>query len=253
MRRFFVEDMDPSAGVVAITGAELAHLKKVLRLRPGERVAVFNGKGVELTGTLSEVGSESATVEVEGLSRMKGEGPIAIILVQGLIKGEKPELVIQKATELGVAAVVFYGAERSVTELKGARKASRLERWRKVAVEAAKQCERTVVPGVSVSEGLAKAVECLPADSGALRLVLVEESAGGAERVPIKAALEGHKARPAGVVVVVGPEGGFPAKELRAVIEAGFTPVEMGPRVMRAETAAIAAVAVIQYALGDME
>lgn len=242
MRRFFVEDITKEARSAAISGEEFSHLKKVLRLAEGAKVELFNGAGLALAGTIESIGKESAKIKIEGRSEGNMESPTRVVLLQGLLKGEKPELVIQKATELGAAGVVFYSTARTVPVIAAYKTEAKLLRWKKVAVEAAKQCGRTVLPLLG-SVTFREAVE----GRGGLKIMLWEGRGAGS----VKEALKRPEAKD-GVAILVGPEGGFSDEEVVEAQKNGFIPVGLGPRILRAETAAIGIVSVVQYELGDM-
>lgn len=244
MRRFYSPDLTEDAKTLEITGDELNHLARVLRLGPGSRVAVINGRGVEAEGVIEEVTRDSAVVAVESVRAGAGESPLELTLIQALVKSSKPELIVQKATELGANRVVFYPSARSVTRpgSKGAER--KAERWVRVAVEAAKQCERSVVPEVALAEDLAGAVEA--AGEVELRLILTERGGG-----PLSETLKGPEGPVSSVVLLVGPEGGFTPEELDGAASFGFSGASLGPRILRSETAAVAALAVVQHLLGD--
>ncbi len=243
MRRFYVEEINEDSKEVDIQGPELIHLKKVLRLGKGASVSVFNGQGLELRGRVESMGRAKAVVKIEGRVENKLESPVEVVLIQGLVKGLKPEFIVQKATELGVTTVRFFGADRAVPGMRG-RLAARLSRWRRVAVEAAKQCGRQVVPEVEFMPDLKSAVSEV---GGLLKLQLYEGKIEGV--ISLKAALK-SPFNNKGVAVLVGPEGGFTVVELDTAGQAGFRPVSLGPRTLRAETAAVAVLSIVQYELG---
>lgn len=241
VRRFFVEGLDKGLTSVKVSGDEFIHLKRVLRLSKGSEVTVFDGKGLELDGTIESVEGGYALVKVTGAREGFRESRIEITLIQGLLKGDKPEFVVQKATELGVDTISFFTSERTVPlPDKGLAKGLR---WRKAAVEAAKQCGRPVVPDIKPPAPLKDALSSIDCD---LRLMLWE---GGSAR-SIKELLSGSASRT--VALLVGPEGGFSEEEVRLALQQGFSPVGLGPRILRAETAAVSAVSIIQFALGDL-
>lgn len=242
MRRFFVEEIAEGTEAARIAGGEFAHLKKALRLRKGDAVALFNGKGLELNGTIESVGRDFAEVRIEGRAERRSESPVEVILLQGLLKGDKPEFIIQKATELGASEISFYTTARTVPLAPDRAKEAR---WRKVAIEAAKQCGRTVLPRVTVAGDLRGA---LAGREGMVKLALWEGVAGAGG---IKEALRGA-AEAKGVVALVGPEGGFSKEDVEAAKKEGFVSVGLGPRILRAETAAVAVLTVVQYELGDL-
>lgn len=245
MRRFFVDDISAGAASVEIRGEEFIHLKKVLRLGPGSEVSIFNGRGLEFKGVIKKVGRSSALVSVSGKILSTTESPVPITLIQGLVKATKPELVVQKSVELGLAGIVFYTAARSVVVTKG-RTEKKLERLKKVAVGAAKQCGRSVLPSLEIAGSLAEAVsKDFPENT--LKIILMERGPARG----LKEVLSG-KSGLMDVAVLVGPEGGFTAEEAREARSRGFMPAALGPRVLRSETAALASAAIIQYELGDM-
>lgn len=243
MRRFFLEDIDERAKVAEITGEEFTHLRKVLRLGPGDEAALFNGKGLELTARIESVSARSARLLITGKSQTLKESPFGLILLQALLKGDKPEFVIQKTTELGVSAICFYVTARTVSKVDEEKAEKKLLRWKKAAIEAAKQCGRSVLPRITFAEDLRGAVEPAQAD---LKLLLWERA--GAR--PLREFLAGE--RPSNAAVLIGPEGGFSDIDAATSEKAGFVKVSMGPRILRAETAAVAAVAAVQYAFGDL-
>ncbi len=244
MRWFFVDDIGADDVAVRIAGTEFTHLKKALRLKPGSTVSVFNGKGLKLSGRIESVGRESAVVTVEGSTFNEGESGLDLTLVQGLLKGDKPELIVQKTTELGVKGVLFYSAPRTVPDLAEGKARDRVRRWRRVAIEAAKQCGRTVAPHIDYVD-FASALE---RGGEGVRVVLWEnERSQGIGDI-----LGRCRGSHGPIALLVGPEGGFSADDLDEAVKNGFIPVSLGRRVLRAETAAIAGVSIIQHRLGDL-
>jgi len=243
MRRFFVEDMDRSAKKAEVAGTEFTHLKKVLRLAPGDEASVFNGQGVELFGKIESMGPASAIITIEGERAAASESPLELTLLQGLLKGDMPEFIVQKATELGVTAIRFYTTDRTVPKVEGDGAEKKLMRWRKAAIEAAKQCGRSTLPEITLAASLKAAVE----GTGAGLKLLLWEKKGAAD---LKDLLSGEKPGP--VALLVGPEGGISDDDADDAVKAGFIKAGMGPRILRAETAAIAAVSLVQHAFGDL-
>jgi 16S rRNA (uracil1498-N3)-methyltransferase len=249
VRRFFVEGINRDDRSIVITGDEFYHLTRVLRLKRDATVTVFDGRGLELTGRVASVESERAVVEVTGLRENSSESPLEIILLQGMAKGGRMEIIIQKGTELGVSSIRPFLTERSVPRLGVQGIEKRLHRWRRVAVEAAKQCDRALLPAieepVTFDEAIVGHGDCLKLipwemeKSTGLRMVLEQYWPEGPGKV-------------AKVVVLIGPEGGLARESVEMACREGFQPVTLGPRVLRTETAAIALLAVLQYALGDL-
>lgn len=224
------------------------YLRAVLRLRAGAPLALFDGSGREYAAVLGAFDGPEATADVVRVEDgcRAARGPVT--LAAGLTKGSKLDLVVQKATELGAAAVYPLLTRRAVPRLEGGREA-RLARWRRIALEAAEQCGRADLPEVHPAEPLdAFLARPFP---GALRLCFHEGAARGAAGVaPLREVLAEWRASERGagpVVALLGPEGGFAPGEADAARAAGYRWAGLGPRVLRAETAALAALAVLAY------
>jgi 16S rRNA (uracil1498-N3)-methyltransferase len=244
--RLWVEPATLSAGARRVDGDDFRYLARVLRLAHGDELVLFDGAGREARARVEHVDGITGfmTLEVEAPAPVdaRAQGATSITLLCALLKGEKMDLVVQKACELGAARLVPVTAARSVVKLDAARGASRSERWRKIAREAARQCGRADVLEVAEVSSLEAALAAAP--EGA-RFVLHE----GARTSPLSAALPATATH---VTAAVGPEGGFTDAEVAAARALGFQPVGLGPRVLRAETAALAVLAVLGWALGDL-
>jgi 16S rRNA (uracil1498-N3)-methyltransferase len=210
------------------------YLADVLRLSPGTRIEVFDGRGGRYG---AEIGPGFEWVAL-GPREAAPAASVEIALVVALAKGEKMDLVVQKATELGVARLLPFEAERSVIRLEPGKGEERASRWRRIAAEAARQCGRADLPEVAAPAPLAGALGALAPGTR----VFVFHPGGGR--------IEGGGA--AAVAAVVGPEGGLTEAEVRTCEDAGGIRAGLGPRVLRAETAAIVAVALLQAKLGDL-
>jgi len=222
----------------ALTEEARHYLRDVLRLSPGDPVELFDGRGTAWEARV-EPGFEGLAL---GARRAAAPGGPSIHLLFALAKGEKCDLVVQKATELGAARLVPFAAERSVVVLDASKGAERAERWRRIAEEAARQCGRADVPEVAAPASLAAALAAVPEG---FRLLALHGEGGR----PLAAlGLEGAP----GLAAVVGPEGGLTAEELAACRQAGALAASLGPRTLRAETAAIAVVALLQGLVGDL-
>jgi 16S rRNA (uracil1498-N3)-methyltransferase len=219
-------------------GEEARHyLVEVLRLAPGAEVEVFDGRGGRYAGRL-DAGLETVSLGPREEARSAG---VELALLFALSKGEKVELVVQKATELGATRIVPFAAERSVVRLEAAKGEERARRWRKIAEEAARQCGRSDVPEVAAPSPLGAALAALAPGTA---VVLFHP--GGAPLSTLA------PPAPSGIAAVVGPEGGLADEEVRACERAGAARASLGPRVLRAETAAIVAVALLQARFGDL-
>jgi len=245
MRRFYIEDISEDASRVEVRGTEFLHMSRVLRLRQGAVVALFNGAGLELIGKVEGIFKDHAVVLVETATWQAGESKLKTTLIAGLVKADKPEFIIQKSTELGVTELVFYPADRSITSVDADKAGQRLIRWRRVAIEAAKQCGRTVVPRLILAPDMQTAISGL---DGMLKLILWESE----KEKGLNDVLNGTSSEK-GVAFLVGPEGGFTGQEVEAARMAGFVSISLGPRILRAETAAIVMLAIVQHGRGDMK
>lgn len=217
------------------------HLVRVMRLASGDGCILFNGDGHDYRAQLVEVGKRNARVRIEAAIAVDNESPLRITLLQGIARGEKMDLILQKSTELGVAALVPVNSERSEVRLQGERASKRLAHWNSVVASACGQSGRAVIPPVSAPANLAQACTELPADS--LRLCLDPRGQWRLDTLPTVGA--------GGIVVAIGPEGGWSPRDLQILAEAGFSGLQLGPRVLRTETAGLAALAALQARLGD--
>lgn len=243
MRRFTIAPDAVDGGRVTFDADESRHLWRVLRLRPGDTVVATDGRGRDYTVRLDAVGARSTgTVLGEGL--VAAESPLAVTLIQSVPKSEKMEAIVRAATELGVERVLPALTERTVVRMDAARWRERARRWQRVAREAAKQSRRPVIPEVEVPRALGE-ILARPL-AGALALCAWE---GGGESL---AAVLEASARPRSAVILVGPEGGLSGAEADAARSSGFRLVNLGPRILRTETAAPALLAVLQLTFGDL-
>ena len=216
------------------------HVARVLRARAGQLLTLFDGRGGEYDATIVQIDRRGVQVRIELHRAIERESPLPVTLLQALARGERMDFIVQKATELGVAAIVAMGGDRSVVRLDGAGLARRCEHWRAVAISACEQCGRNRVPTISHAADLASA--CGEVDATSVRLLLAPD----ADQTLI--AVTRQAAR---IALAVGPEGGFSDEELSLAQQQGFTFCRLGPRMLRAETAPLAALAAIQAVAGD--
>ena len=238
--QFFTEPADLGREEAVLRGDEARHAARVLRLRVGERLLVADGRGRVAEATAVAVGHDEVRAQVTALRTLEPRRP-ALTVVVGLVKGAKLDLVVQKLTELGVERVAPALCRRSVVAWDAARRAAARQRLAAVALAAAKQSRRALVPEVTPVADLADQVAAAPPP----RLVCWEEGSR-----PLSAALPAEP--PAALTLVVGPEGGLEAAEVAACQAAGAEPVTLGPLVLRAETAAIAATAAVAFRYGHL-
>jgi 16S rRNA (uracil1498-N3)-methyltransferase len=244
MARFFVAASAIQGDHGTITGQELQHLRRVLRLRPGDRVTVFDESGREHDAIIRSVDADKAALEITRSYEPQRESSLNLTLALGLTKGEKMDLVVEKATELGVQAIVPFVSRYAVPKLDERKVHARAQRWHKIAVSAAKQCGRTQIPALLQMCSFTDLVSA--PWPGTLKVLLWEKETVGSLH-----SLEEQRGA-AAVLLAVGPEGGFSAEEAAQAEEHGFFLAGLGRRTLRAETAAITAVAVAQFVWGDL-
>lgn len=219
------------------------HACRVLRLRSGDALTLFDGRGGEYLCRLAGVGRERATVEVVRWLDLERESPLRLTLVQALQSGEKMDTTVQKAVELGVARIVPVASRRSVMKLQGERALRRVEHWRGVVASACEQCGRNRLPEVSDVQALDDYLRAA-AVAQTLRLMLAPGARHGLRSLPVPDA-----ATP--IELLIGAEGGLAPEEMRLAEAAGFVPIALGPRILRTETAGLAALAAMQAIWGD--
>jgi len=226
---------------VTLRGPAAAHVTRVLRLGAGDAVTLFNGDGMDYPARIAALRHGSVDAEVTGRTAARAESPLAMTLVQGIARAERMDLVVQKATELGVAAIVPVATARSVVKLDADSRDRKTAHWRGIAVAACEQCGRARVPDVLEPVTLAARL-AKPADAG-LRFLLSPDADSS-----LAAAARGATS----VELLVGPEGGLEDAERKSALAAGYRSCGLGPRVLRSETAALAALAVLQTIAGDL-
>jgi 16S rRNA (uracil1498-N3)-methyltransferase len=214
---------------------------RVLRLGAGDAITLFDGTGTDFPARIISAGRRGVTVDVAEGRPVHRESPLRIELLQGICRGTRMDTVLQKATELGVTVLRPVSTERTVVHLDEARTPARMNHWRGVVISACEQSGRSVLPRLDPPLELDVALASLPAD--ALRLML---DPAGLPGVP--AGLEGAGT----VVLLVGPEGGLSPGEVQRARDAGFRPWRLGPRILRTETAPLAALAILQHLAGDL-
>jgi len=244
-RRVFVEDLSVTAGEVRLSGNTSRYVARVLRLIPGDSLVLFDGSGWEHPSTIREVGRDFVRVRVHAKRRGVVEPSLQVVLAVALLKGQKLDLVVQKAVELGVREIRPMATSRTVKVLDNARARERVCRWQKISREAARQCGRADVPLIRSVASLEEVFS--EAAFPGIR-ILLSENAGR----PLRTMVRGLAALPTAVLLAAGPEGGFSSEEEALAGQRGFIPVNLGPRTLRAETAAILGVGLVQFAFGDL-
>jgi 16S rRNA (uracil1498-N3)-methyltransferase len=245
MARFFLPSESIKSHKGVLRGQELEHMKRVLRICPGDRVTLFDDEGEEHEAILRSYTAETGELEIVKSYRPNRESPLEITLAQALGKGDKLDWIVEKATELGIRQFVPFLSSYAVPRLDAEKIERRRDRWKKIAVSAAKQSGRMQIPEIGeLTDFTALIHRSWQCD---LRLLFWErEPAQGL------AQLREQKADPSSLLLVVGPEGGFTPDEVTEAVGQGFRSVRLGKRILRFETAALAAVSVVQFLWGDM-
>jgi 16S rRNA (uracil1498-N3)-methyltransferase len=237
-----------AAGVVIQIPAEPAqHLVKVLRLKAGAALRLFNGHGGEWDARIESIARNALAVRIGAHHAIERESPLQISLLQGIARGEKMDLILQKATELGVTAVVPVTTLRSTVRLDAEAAVRKHAHWRGVLIGACEQSGRNLVPTLGAATGLADAFKGI---QPGLK-VLLEPAADATTLKTLLTAAFHSAMRVPSVCLLVGPEGGLDPQEVQLAQKAGFVACRLGPRVLRTETAALAALATMQTLAGD--
>lgn len=225
-----------------------AHLARVLRLSVGDACVLFNGDGNDYRARLTAASKREVAVEILTSEPVTTESPLRLVLAQAIARGEKMDWILQKATELGVGAIVPIVSERTEVRLDGERGGRRLAHWRGVVSSACEQCGRARIPTITEPQSLADwcaSLATAPAIGHELRLAL--DPAAGLSLSQLSVRSDDRS-----VMVVVGPEGGLSEHDLLCLRQTGFTGLRLGPRILRTETAGVAVLAALQAAFGDL-
>ena len=243
---FFLPSQCITPPTVSVTGDLLRHLRDSLRIEVGETILVSDGEDRRYRTAITAITKQSMTGRViDVIPRPSPRAP-SLILGQALVKGEKMDWVIQKTTELGVQTILPIQSRQSIVQLKTDRIEAQTARWQRIAREAAQQSEQWRVPTIASPRSLSSCVTQSPARS--LTLILTERG----DRIGSLASIQLPTSPEASILVLVGPEGGWTEEEVATADGAGSIPVTLGPKILRAETAAILAIGILQYRLGEL-
>lgn len=248
--RFFVETglaagSAVTGSIVTLPAAVVHHATRVLRLRDGAAITLFDGSGGEYAATLQLAGDRAAAL-IHRFEAVERESPFAVTLVQAWMTGDKPEWTVEKAVELGVAAIVLVPAQRSVVVLDEARRAKREQRLRDIAIAACCQCGRNRVPPLRAAATLEEGLQYALQSAGCGVLLAPEANVSLAQSTGATAGAT------TALALAIGPEGGYDANEQALARRIGYTAVTFGRRILRTETAGIAALAALQALHGDL-
>jgi len=242
LRRFFINPADIAGTTAQITGPEAHHLRTVLRLAPGDPITFFDGTGARYQARIERILKDRVTASITAQTQDLPP-KVRLHLGQALLKGQKMDLILQKATELGVDAIWPFSSEHGIHR---PAKDAQMERWQRIVLEACKQCDRARPPELhdtrEITDLMAHAPPC---DT---RLIFWEHEA----RQTLPEVLAAQNTNCRSVFFLLGPEGGFSKAEVACAQQEGFTPISLGPRILRAETATLAATAILQFTLGNL-
>ena len=239
LTRVYVEQALAAGRAAVLSGTAANHVARVLRAREGDSLTLFDGRGGEYAAIITGVRKDTVQVDVHEHRPIERESALDLTLVQGVSRGERMDWVMQKATELGVRRIVPVMTERAVVRLDDKHGQRKVQHWRAIVVAACEQCGRNRVPDVAVPLGFHETLRALDAET--TRVLL---SPAGTLRVR-------DLPRPTKVTLLIGPEGGLSDNEEHAAVAARFQQVQLGPRILRTETAALAALAALQHDFGD--
>lgn len=244
MHRFFVSPADINGEWARLNSSQIYHLERVLRLKAGDQIGIFDGEGREYRAILELSGSREIAARIVSRESLDREPWVRLSLIQAVAKGDKMDFIIQKAVELGVADIYPVFSERSVVRLEGDRARKKVDRWQSIAWEACKQCGRSSVPAVHSLQTL---TQCLEKMQSQTVVMLYEGSClEGLGRV-LK-----DKGRHREISVLIGPEGGFSLGEVERARQHGVIIASLGPRILRTETAGLVALSIILYEYGEL-
>ncbi|MDD3221211.1 MAG: 16S rRNA (uracil(1498)-N(3))-methyltransferase [Clostridia bacterium] len=241
MPRFFVPLSQVREEELVIRGNDVNHIKNVLRMHPGDEVSISDGQGMDYFCRIKTIEREEICLSIENSWKSYVELPVRLYLFQGLPKGDKMELIIQKAVELGAYEIIPVRTSRVIVKLDEKKEVKKLTRWQQIAEGGAKQSGRGIVPEIKPVMGFAQALAYARSLDG--MIIPYEKAEGMANTRKIISGLKDKKS----IGIFIGPEGGFDEKEVEAAIEAGASPVTLGRRILRTETAGLAMLSVLMF------
>lgn len=261
MQRYFVEAKDMSSEQFILTGDDAHHIVKVMRMKIGNEIIIANGLGQSAIAEIIEVHSNAVALQVVTRLQDAAALPVHVTIAQGLPKGDKMELVIQKGTEVGATRFLPFESERMIVQYDAKKEAKRLERWRKIAKEAAEQAHRSYLPEVTSVQSFHSLMQVMTEYD--LVLFCYEEEAKAKQNNGLAGALANWRKsdkyeqlknndQPSNILVVIGPEGGFTEVEAAKAIQSGAIAISLGNNILRTETAGLVALSCILYDAGVM-
>ena len=245
MQKFLINGKEAQTGTVFLEGRDAKHISKVLRMKPGDTVDLTDGRGTDFKGEILEIEKDGIRIEIRDATDSATESPVQITVFQGMLKDGKMDTLIRHLTELGITEWVPLRCERAVAVPDDKKAARRIQRWETISREALKQCRRSATPHIGLPASIDEVVERAPGFD--LKIAFWENADLSSKE------LYRYKDKPVQkIAVMIGPEGGFSKKEMDRLQQAGFVPYLMGPRILRAETGAMAACTLLQHIFGDL-
>ena len=236
MYRFFIKEEQIHDGMIEICGSDVNHIKNVLRMKTGDKVYLSNGSDLEYECSLLEWTDDTILAKIEDVHGMETELPVKITLYQGLPKGDKMEMIVQKAVELGVAEIVPVAMKRCVVKLDAKKAAKKVSRWNTIALSAAKQAKRGIIPEVREMKNFKDILE--EVKDTEFMLVPYEEA-------------KGMQASKELIRIIIGPEGGFEKEEIEQLKAAGGQTMSLGKRILRTETAGMTVLSILMFTIEE--
>jgi len=246
MRRFFIDPSPAINSTVAIQQSEAHHIKNVLRLRPGDRIKLFDGTGYEYEAVIKEMSAAKVDVEICSKAQAVSRRGVQISVAQAFLKEKKMDDLVRKVCELGITGWVPFFSQRSIARPDASRLVGRTRRWQRIAAEALKQCRRTDLPEIASAIPFEEVLDFSKTHD--LSIVFWENEATSLNR----GIGSNEKRSVKKILLMLGPEGGFTQQEIQMSKDRVFVVAGLGPRILRAETATIAACAIVQHLFGDM-
>ena len=246
MRYFYIHSSATPGSVVAIENSEAHHIKNVLRLKPGAALKLLDGTGYEYEAVIIDLSGDEVRVEIHSKTQAAIGSKVQIVVAQAFLKDKKMDELVRRLCELGVSAWIPFFCRRAIARPDANRLASRTRRWHRIAAEALKQCRRPNLPEIGPTHTFEEVLDL--GKTCDLSVVFWEK-----ESIPLRNAVETDEHHPFHrILLMMGPEGGFTRQEIEMAKHSGFVVAGLGPRILRAETATLAACAIVQYLFGDM-
>ena len=245
MRYFFIEPDKSTGSNFVITGSDARHIKTVLRLKSGDKLGLFDGKGFEYEAKIVDLSTGRVTVSVIRRFPSTAESPVQITVAQGFLKEKKMDGLVRQLSELGIIKWIPFIAERSIPRPDKKQLSARTKRWEKISREAIKQCKRGCIMKIGDTVSFEEILNL--SQTADLKIAFWED-----DLQPLNVKLPGPDGKINKIYALLGPEGGFTKQEIESARARGFVTASLGPRILRAETATVAACVLLQHLFGDM-